>query len=132
MVTHLATLATASASAATAALQTAGNGTLSTISTAIANVLLALNPSSCVTGQNPDIDTTSEDLGSQACTIGAWVKNMSTGTQVVYVSPNGVAATTTNGYQLAIGEERFFACRNISELKVIASANNAQACWLAI
>lgn len=79
-------------------------------------------------GQNTDIDTTSEDLGSQALSKGLYVKNISTAGQIVYLSQT--TATSTNSWQLLPGEvSPFIEATNVSQIKVIASANNAAASW---
>jgi hypothetical protein len=89
-----------------------------------------LDPGTCVTNQTSST-TTSAAFSSQACTLGAWVKNISTSNQVIYIKMNATA-TSGNSYQLTVGEERFFPCGNMNEINHIASATGANTCWEAI
>lgn len=149
--TTLSSILSAVTGVATAANQATANSSLSTIATAVADldgntdglealigttnstlstVIASLDPGSGHAGQNTDVDQASESVGSQSCTLGAWVKNISTGTQKLYInySADG-SATTSNGWELAVGEEHFFPCSNVNELNAIASADNAKLCW---
>jgi hypothetical protein len=113
------------------------NSTLSTIDgrvdgleALIGTTNSSLDPGTCVTNQTSST-TTSAAFSSQACTLGAWVKNISTSNQIIYVKMNATA-TSGNGYQLTVGEERFFPCANMTEINHIASATGANTCWEAI
>jgi ABC-type transporter Mla subunit MlaD len=75
--------------------------------------------------------TSSAAFASQACVLGFWAKNISTGTQKVYIR-NGATAATTTGYELAVGEERFFPGTNMNAYSHVASAASANICWEAV
>jgi hypothetical protein len=96
-------------------------------------VLLALVAPTGTTIGQASSTTTSATFASQSCTLGFWAKNISTGTQKIYIFSGG-AATTSNGYELAVGEERWFPCAggNMSTFRHIASAVSANICFEAI
>lgn len=124
MVTHLAALvATITANRVAVNVDSTTTGKLD-------SVIAALDPGLGHTGQNTDIDQVSESLGSQSCSLGVWVKNISTASQNVYINYTADgAATTTNGWELQPGEQDFFPAGNVSELQGIASAVDAKVCW---
>ena len=97
-----------------------------------AALLAILGPTGSTEGQTSST-TSSAAFASQVCTLGFWAKNISTGTQKVYIFSGG-AATTSNGYELAVGEERWFPCAgdNMSTYRHIASAVSANICFEAI
>ncbi len=121
--TSLGSILSGLASLATSALQTAGNGTL-------ASILAALAPSAAVCDQVSSTNS-SAAFGSQVCGLGAWIKNISTGSQIAYIKP-GATASASNGYQLAPGEERFFPCSNMNTIRHFSSASGANLCFEAI
>lgn len=85
----------------------------------------------CKVFQNTDIDAADEALGASEACVRVVIKNISTANQRVYViyASQGTA-TTTNGYELAPGEEHEFpGVTNVTDLHVIASAVNASVCY---
>jgi hypothetical protein len=121
LVTHLATLAGAIAAARMAV------DVDSTTTGKLDSIILALNQGTSVQGQASST-TASAVFASQACTLGVWVKNISTGTQRAFIKK---AATVSlgSGYELAVGEEHFFRCTNMDQLAHISSGTSANLCF---
>lgn len=118
----LSTIASNTTGVSTAANQTTGNSSLSTLVT-------ANHPTSGHTGQTA-IGTTHAAVGSQSCSNGAWVKNMSPGTEKMYIryAADG-NATSTAGYYLNVGDEHFFPCTNVSDLDGISDGAAGRVAW---
>ena len=114
----------------TAALQMSGNSSLTSIATNTGNTATNttnVNPATFVAPFQTSTGGSATQLASNVIVAGAWVKNISTGGQVVYVGRSN-AVTTGTGYQLLPGVERFFSCRNTNEIWIIASAASANTC----
>lgn len=105
--------------ASTAANQTSANTKLDTLHADV-------NPSTAGTPFQVSTGVTATQLTSSVTANGIWVKNISTLAQLVCVGRSGV--TTSTGYQLAVGEERWLPCRNANEWYIIASAVSANVC----
>lgn len=97
----------------------------------LASIAAALNPGSSVTNQTSSTNTDAT-FSSQTCTLGFWVKNISTSSQVAYIKP-GATATTGNGWQLNVGDAPLWVpCTNMNTVHHISSASGANLCWQTI
>lgn len=100
----------------------------STTASNLASMVTALNPGSSTTNQTSST-TTDATFSSQSCTLGFWVKNISTSSQVAYIKP-GATATTGNGWQLNVGDAPLWVpCTNMNTVHHISSASGANLCW---
>lgn len=142
--TKLTAILSALTGIATSAKQDTGNGSLASILSALGAALTVnlptgastaanqvslrtdVNPSTAGTPFQLSTGITATQLTSSVTANGIWVKNISTLAQLVCVGRSGV--TTSTGYQLAVGEERWFPCRNANEWYIIASAVSANVC----
>lgn len=89
-----------------------------------------VNPTTFIEPYQKATGTSATQLDSVVVTLGCWVKNISATSQVVYVGKSGV--TTSTGFQLVVGEEKFMPCRNTNEVYIIASAASANTSVLPI
>lgn len=86
-------------------------------------------------GSNLDVDTTAEQLPSQAASFGVTVKAGSANTGIVYVGKSDVTAGTTDatdGFPLDAGESITLPLNNANLIYVIGSANNQKVYWIAV
>lgn len=84
-------------------------------------------------GQNTDIDTSAEVLTADTIvpTYGISIKALDANTGLVYVNWL-TTATTSNGWELAKGQEVFISraeCVDANAVSVIGSAANQAVCW---
>lgn len=105
-------------------------GDLADLEAKLDAIILLLAPPANATNQVAST-TSSAVFASQACLIGFWCKNISTGSQKSTIT-KGQTATTGNGYELSIGDERFYPCRNMNEYAHISSAISANLCFEAV
>lgn len=86
-------------------------------------------------GSNLDVDTTAEQLPSQAAKVGVTVKAGVTNTGIIYVGNSDVTAGTngaTDGFELVAGESITLPVNNANLIYVIGSANNQKVFWIAV
>lgn len=86
-------------------------------------------------GSNRDVDTTAEQLPSQAAVFGVLVKASIHNTDEVYVGKSDVTADTTDatdGFELGPGESVLVKVNNANLIYVIGGANNQKVFWLAV
>lgn len=83
-------------------------------------------------GANADIDQVAEQLANVQTTLqrGAWIKALSTNSGIVYVGLEGV--TTATGYPLSAGQELAIPVDKLSNVYVIASADNQAVRYIGI
>jgi len=85
-------------------------------------------------GSNLDVDTSAEQLPSQAATKGVTVKAAATNTAAVYVGKSDVTAgntDATDGFPLEPGESITLPLTNANLIYVIAASNNQKIFWVA-
>lgn len=85
-------------------------------------------------GSNLDVDTTAEQLPTQAAKFGVIVKAANANTSSVYVGKSDVTAGTTDatdGFELGAGESVMLPVSNANLLYVIGGAANQKVFWLA-
>lgn len=129
---NLATLAGAITSARMAVnVDSTTTGKLDTLhtdlNTTLHTDLTTLAPSSCGTPFQFSVTTgAAQQLTGASCAVFATIKNISTSNQLVTIGKS--SATTSNAFQLAVGEETRQACRNTNEFYAVASASGANIC----
>lgn len=65
--------------------------------------------------------------------MGFYIRALSTNSGVVYVGNDGASdVTSSNGYELAAGDDIYIECENLSELWFDAATNGDKFSWIAV